>query len=85
MALKNNFLKLRLKLGYKHSKDFAAYLGINKDQYFRYENNVVEPGIETYYRAFLKIKELDPSIHFEDLLITNKARGPLFFYLKMTI
>lgn len=67
MALKNNFLKLRLRLGYKRSKDFAAYLGINKDQYSRYETNAVEPGIETYYKSFLKIKKLDTSIHFEDL------------------
>lgn len=67
MALKNNFLKIRLRLGYKRSKDFAALLDINKDQYSRYETNAVEPGIETYYKAFLKIKEVDPNIHFEDL------------------
>lgn len=67
MAVKNNFLKVRFKLGYKHVKDFAAFLDINKDQYSRYENHAVEPNMETYYKVFKKVSSADPAIHFEDL------------------
>lgn len=70
--VKNNFLKFRLKLEYKHSKDFAAFLNINKDQYCRYENNSVQPGMDTIYKAFRKIQKNLPDTHLEDLIYDDE-------------
>lgn len=71
MELNNNLLNFRLKLGYKYSKEFAIFLGINPAQYSRYENNSVQPEPITLYKIYLKIKSKDPNLHLEDLLICN--------------
>jgi hypothetical protein len=39
MAIKNRLLEIRLQMGYKKQKDFAAFLEINEKDYCRVENN----------------------------------------------
>lgn len=68
MALKNNLLKIRLRLGYKYGKDFAQFLNINKNQYSRYESHSSEPSLPILYEAYKKVKIIDPNIHFEDFI-----------------
>lgn len=53
--LKNKLLEIRLKLGYRYAKDFAEYLGINSQQYSRYESNKSQPTLETAYKIAKKL------------------------------
>lgn len=68
MTLKNNLLQIRLKLGFRYSKDFAIFLDINISQYSRYESNNVQPELPTLCKIYEKIKIKDTSIHLEDLI-----------------
>lgn len=61
--LKNKLLEIRLKLGYKYAKEFAEFLGINNQQYSRYESNRSQPTLETAYTI---AKKLD--IRIEDFI-----------------
>ncbi|KEI87639.1 DNA-binding protein [Clostridium botulinum B2 267] len=63
MNLKNRFLEIRLKRGYKFAKDFADFLEINSQQYSRYECNKSQPSLEVIYKA---AKKLD--MHIEDIV-----------------
>lgn len=67
MAIKNRLLEIRLKLGYRKQKDFAEFLGINKTQYNRYENNKEQPTVEVLYKVALKLKcHMDDVIYIEE-------------------
>lgn len=46
MGVKNKFLDIRLRLGYKFQKDFAEFLEIGQYQYNRYERNERQPTLE---------------------------------------
>lgn len=61
--VKNRLLEIRLKLGYRYAKDFAEYLGINNQQYSRYESNKSQPTLETAYKIAKKL-----NIKIEDLI-----------------
>ncbi|NHL37761.1 helix-turn-helix transcriptional regulator [Clostridium botulinum] len=63
MGLKNRFLEIRLKRGYRFAKDFADFLEINSQQYSRYESNKSQPSLEIIYKA---AKKLD--MHIEDIV-----------------
>jgi transcriptional regulator with XRE-family HTH domain len=51
MGVKNRFLEIRLKLGYKKQKDFADLIKVSQPQYSKYENNKEQPSIDIFYRA----------------------------------
>jgi putative transcriptional regulator len=53
--VKNRFLQIRLQRGYKFAKDFADFLGINSQQYSRYESNKSQPSLEIVYKAAKKL------------------------------
>ena len=59
MALRNRFLQIRLQRGYKFAKDFAEYLGINSQQYSRYESNKSQPSLEIIYKSAKKIRNFN--------------------------
>jgi transcriptional regulator with XRE-family HTH domain len=46
MGVKNRLLEIRLSMGYKKQKDFAEFLGIQRNQYNRYENNMIQPSVD---------------------------------------
>lgn len=56
MQIKNNLLDIRLKLGYKHAKDFAEFLGMGKSNYSLLENNKKQVTLE---QAFIIAKKLN--------------------------
>lgn len=61
MAIKNKFLEIRLKLGYKFQKDFAEYLELSQYQYNRYERNERQPSLEVTLKLCSKEKlDIDP-------------------------
>lgn len=47
--MKNKLLEIRLKLGYKNSKDFAEFLGLNKSMYSLIENNKRNVNLENAF------------------------------------
>ena len=61
--IKNRLLEIRLNSGYKYAKDFAEHLGINNQQYSRYESNKSQPTLETAYKIAKKL-----NIRIEDLI-----------------
>nr|WP_049041702.1 helix-turn-helix transcriptional regulator [Clostridium sporogenes] len=63
MNLKNRFLEIRLKRGYRFAKDFADFLEINSQQYSRYESNKSQPSLEVIYKAAKKL-----NMHIEDII-----------------
>lgn len=63
MAIRNKFLEIRLKLGYKNQYDFADYLEVNRSQYSKYEKNIRQPSIEVFYKISKKL-----NITINDLL-----------------
>lgn len=67
MALKNRFLEIRLRRGYKFAKDFADFLEINSQQYSRYESNRSQPSLEVVYKAARKL-----GIHIEDIIFDEE-------------
>lgn len=66
--LKNKLLGIRLQLGYKKQKDFAAFLEIKVSQYNRYENNNEQPNLETIYKISKKLGIQINDIIYEELL-----------------
>ena len=75
MALKNNLLDIRLTLKIKKGKDFADFLCLNKDQYYRYENNLNQPDSTTLYKIFKKLKSMESCISIDDF--TRWRKGSL--------
>lgn len=65
--VKNRLLEIRLKLGYKYAKDFAEFLGINNQQYSRYEVNKSQPTLETAYKIAKKL-----NIPIEELILDEE-------------
>ncbi|MBY6915438.1 helix-turn-helix transcriptional regulator [Clostridium botulinum] len=59
MGVKNKLLEIRLSLGYKNSKDFADFLGINKSMYSLIENNKRVVNLEN---AFVIAEKLNMNI-----------------------
>lgn len=59
MAIKNRLLEIRLKLGYKTSKDFAKFLGVGKSNYSLIENNKKQVTLE---QAFIIAKKLNMKV-----------------------
>lgn len=65
--IKNRFLEIRLRLGYKKQKDFAEYLGISRPQYSKYENNKEQPSIDVFYKISKKLNiSMDELIREEE-------------------
>lgn len=65
--VKNKLLDLRLKLGYKKQQDFAAFLGITKAQYNKYENNKEQPSIKVLYAICKKVNIKMDDLIYEEL------------------
>lgn len=57
--LKNRLLEIRLKMGYKNSKDFAKFLGISNSMYSMLENNKRVVGLDN---AFIISEKLNMKI-----------------------
>ncbi|MZK54105.1 helix-turn-helix domain-containing protein [Clostridium beijerinckii] len=55
MGVKNRLLEIRLSLGYKNSKDFAEFLGLNKSMYSLIENNKRNVNLENAYDIAQKL------------------------------
>jgi len=55
LGIKNKLLEIRLKLGYKTSKDFADYLNIGKSNYSLIENNKKQVTLEQGLRIAKKL------------------------------
>lgn len=53
--LKNKLLKIRLERGYKNSKDFAEFLGINSSTYSKIENNKKDVNLENAFKIAEKL------------------------------
>ncbi|GAA0083106.1 helix-turn-helix transcriptional regulator [Clostridium sp. CTA-6] len=66
MNLKNRFLEIRLKRGYRFAKDFADFLEINSQQYSRYESNKSQPSLEVIYKAAKKLNMYIEDIVYEE-------------------
>lgn len=65
--MKNRFLEIRLRRGFKFQKDFAEFLGINKSQYNKYEKNKEQPSLEVLYNsAKLLGCSMDDLIYIEE-------------------
>ena len=56
MGVKNRLLEIRLQKGFKFAKDFALYLGVSHNQYSRYENNRIQPNLDTTYQILEKLQ-----------------------------
>lgn len=54
--IKNNLLNIRLSLGYKKQKDFAAFLGIEQPKYSKLENNKEQPSLQQLFMIANKLK-----------------------------
>ncbi|WP_312907993.1 helix-turn-helix transcriptional regulator [Tissierella praeacuta] len=55
MGVKNRFLEIRLKMGYKFQKDFAEFLELDPSHYNRYEKNKIQPRLEQIYIILKKL------------------------------
>lgn len=66
--VKNRLKYWRERAGFKYKKHFAEWLGLDHRQYNRYENQRVQPDIETLLYIFGKLKMEFPDIHLEDLI-----------------
>lgn len=64
--LKNKLLEIRLKLGYKNSKDFANFLGINKSMYSLIENNKRNVNLENAFDIAEKLNMKIEDIWFKE-------------------
>ena len=62
MGVKNRFLEIRLKNGFKFQKDFASFLELNPSHYNRYERNIIQPNLNQIYKILKKL-----NINFFDL------------------
>lgn len=51
LGVKNRFLEIRLRMGYKFQKDFAEFLGLSQYQYNRYERNENQPALEVILKT----------------------------------
>ena len=61
ILIKNRFLEIRLRLGYKFQKDFAEFLEVSQYQYNRYERNENQPSLEVLLKICSKDKlNIDP-------------------------
>lgn len=69
MAIKNRFLQIRLQKEFKFAKDFADYLGINSQQYSRYESNKSQPSLEVVYKSAKKL-----GISIEDIIYDDEEQ-----------
>lgn len=67
MGVKNKLLEIRLKLGYKNSKDFAEFLGINKSMYSLIENNKRNVNLENAFDISQKL-----NMNIEDIWYKEK-------------
>lgn len=47
--IKNRLLEIRLSKGFKTQKEFSKFLNIARNQYNRYELNLIQPNLETTY------------------------------------
>jgi transcriptional regulator with XRE-family HTH domain len=66
-GVKNRFLEIRLKLGYKKQQDFAKFLGIGRSKYNRYENNKNQPTAEDLFMAAKKL-----NMKMEDIIYSEE-------------
>lgn len=64
--LKNKLLEIRLKLGYKNSKDFADFLGVNKSMYSLIENNKRNVNLENAFDIAEKLNMKIEDIWFKE-------------------
>lgn len=55
MPIKNRLLEIRLRLGYKNSKDFADFLGLGKSNYSLIENNKKQVTLEQAFKIARKL------------------------------
>lgn len=53
--IKNKLLSIRLELGYKFSKDFAEFLGIQSSTYSLIENNKKAVSLENAFQIAEKL------------------------------
>lgn len=64
--IKNRLLEIRLKLGYKNSKDFAEFLEVNKSMYSLIENNKRTVTLDTAYNIAEKLNLIIEDIWYKE-------------------
>ncbi|WP_238886369.1 helix-turn-helix transcriptional regulator [Clostridium sp. YIM B02551] len=66
MTLKNKLKEIRMKEYMINQKEFAEFLGLNRSQYNKYENNKEQPSIEVFYKIAKKLnRKIDDIIECE--------------------
>lgn len=55
--IRNRLDDIRLMLGYRRAKDFAAYLGVSQSHYSQWANNIIQPEYEKMLIICEKIRE----------------------------
>ena len=60
MKIKNNLFVIRATLGYKHGKQFAEYLGVERTLYYKWEVGQVTPSLD---KALMVSKKLGMSVN----------------------
>ena len=65
--VRNRFLEIRLRLGYRKQKEFAEFIGITQTLYNKYENNTSQPGLDTLLKISKKLDiKIDEIVYLED-------------------
>lgn len=55
--VKNRLLEIRLQMGFKKQKDFAAFLEIDSNNYNQIENNKKQVNLEVALKIVKKLKK----------------------------
>ena len=65
--VRNRFLEIRLRLGYRKQKEFAEFIGVTQALYNKYENNTSQPGLDTLLKISKKLDiKIDDIVYLED-------------------
>ena len=65
--MKNRLKEYRQKLNMTQG-EMAVFLGANREQVNRWENQRLQPDIETLFKIWKKLKAKFPDINLQDLL-----------------
>lgn len=66
--IKNRLLEIRLEKGYKFQKDFADFLGVDRQDYNKIENNKKQVGMKV---AFAIAEKLNMKV--DDIFFLNEV------------
>lgn len=75
--IRNRLKEIRMQLFLADQKEFAKMLGINLQQYNRYENGVITPKLEAAYEITDKINKLLKDKNFDKKYISEDIFYPV--------